>query len=840
MADITTTLGLDDRQFLNSIKNAEQSVTNFGNKFNAEIGKLNNSLGTLKEMLGIAVVAKFVSEIAKSAVEIRRLSEATGMTISSITNFKKELASVGATGEQATSAIADFSKNVGEAANNGGDVLKAFNQLGISLSDIASLDEQDLMAKTVEGLKKIGPGAEQAALQAKIFGDSLKGVPLGQISSGFTQYTAKSLESADAIRKAAEATVALNKVFSAITNQVLILLKPFAEFTSKLLEMQGVGSAISSTLVGIAAALTALFVVEKLVKVFQWASAALLMFGTAASRLVPWVGAAVIAFEILNGVLKGLTDNSIFEWIEQLAVKMGIISKTSKESAEAMAEEKNESAKLRDEKVRKLEVLEKEKKAMDQVLMAYQRSNAEQVNKMQLDTAMIGKGEELKNSETALAEMRKRNADQVAELNKKISETTDPTLQAQYAKSIEDVNEVYKIQSATLEDAIERQKLKNREDRQSIFNNQEIEALQKRVTNLQLESATMALPALVQEYKKVEKAAREAVDAELLAEAKKRGGTNAKIDDLPTAYVEGERAKAAARAETEKAEMAANARAKAAEAERQYGIKERIQSENDLRGVQDEINKLTLTEMEKKNYDIAAAAKARAKAEIEAQEALLNRRLDPAEAEAYYKAAAAGVEDLKNKTRELDDASRTWNTGWTQAMNDYVRTASDGAANAKAVFSTVFKGMEDLIINFAKTGKLEWKGLVNSIIEQLLRQELQANFARLFGGGSGAGSGGGGLFGAIGSGISKFAGMFAQGGNIPAGQFGIAGEAGAEIITGPATVTPMANLSGGGATNITYNISAVDARSFQQLVAADPSFMYAVTLKGQRMMPGGR
>jgi len=39
-------------------------------------------------------------------------------------------------------------------------------------------------------------------------------------------------------------------------------------------------------------------------------------------------------------------------------------------------------------------------------------------------------------------------------------------------------------------------------------------------------------------------------------------------------------------------------------------------------------------------------------------------------------------------------------------------------------------------------------------------------------------------------------------------------------------------------TNVTYNINATDARSFQQMIAQDPSFLYAVTLRGQNMIPG--
>ena len=55
---------------------------------------------------------------------------------------------------------------------------------------------------------------------------------------------------------------------------------------------------------------------------------------------------------------------------------------------------------------------------------------------------------------------------------------------------------------------------------------------------------------------------------------------------------------------------------------------------------------------------------------------------------------------------------------------------------------------------------------------------------------------------------------------------------GPEFITGPANITPM----GGSMGNVTYNINAVDAPSFQSLVARDPGFIHAVAMQGARSL----
>jgi hypothetical protein len=61
----------------------------------------------------------------------------------------------------------------------------------------------------------------------------------------------------------------------------------------------------------------------------------------------------------------------------------------------------------------------------------------------------------------------------------------------------------------------------------------------------------------------------------------------------------------------------------------------------------------------------------------------------------------------------------------------------------------------------------------------------------------------------------------------------VVGEAGPELVAGPARVTPMNNNNGGGDT-VTYNINAVDANSFRNLISRDPEFLHAVVQKGAR------
>lgn len=268
---------------------------------------------------------------------------------------------------------------------------------------------------------------------------------------------------------------------------------------------------------------------------------------------------------------------------------------------------------------------------------------------------------------------------------------------------------------------------------------------------------------------------------------------------------------------------------------RQFVLKQQADMSEKIQSIQNDMAKLTMTEIEKKYYDIEEAANASARAAIRAEEARRGSPLTQQEVNQYYENARKGVEILKMETLELYENSRTFETGWKQAFNSYVDDATNAAKAAQAIFQKTTQGMEDLIVNFAKTGKFEFKSFINSILEDLLRSQVRQLMAQIFNIG-GASKGGSTLLGSVGRLLG-----FANGGIVPTNSPILVGERGPEIISGAAgrVVTPNSNI-GLGTTNVIYNISAVDAMSFKQLVAQDPGFIYAVTQQGAKSIPGTR
>ena len=112
-----------------------------------------------------------------------------------------------------------------------------------------------------------------------------------------------------------------------------------------------------------------------------------------------------------------------------------------------------------------------------------------------------------------------------------------------------------------------------------------------------------------------------------------------------------------------------------------------------------------------------------------------------------------------------------WQNGSLEALQNYVDNASNISSKLEDVFTKAFKGAEDALLQFVRTGKLDFKSLADSIITDLVRiaiqQQITKPFAEYMQTGIGSGSGFGGM---IGSALSAF---FGSGMNIDTGGIGI-------------------------------------------------------------------
>jgi lambda family phage tail tape measure protein len=120
-----------------------------------------------------------------------------------------------------------------------------------------------------------------------------------------------------------------------------------------------------------------------------------------------------------------------------------------------------------------------------------------------------------------------------------------------------------------------------------------------------------------------------------------------------------------------------------------------------------------------------------------------------ARAEAFLKAGADAVRVAEWRAEMELKYSRDASAGMKRALRDYADEAMDLGKGVEGAVKNAFSGMEDALVNFVQTGKLEFSDLVNSIIADLARiavrqsitgplaSGLESALGSLFGGGGG-------------------------------------------------------------------------------------------------------
>lgn len=199
--------------------------------------------------------------------------------------------------------------------------------------------------------------------------------------------------------------------------------------------------------------------------------------------------------------------------------------------------------------------------------------------------------------------------------------------------------------------------------------------------------------------------------------------------------------------------------------------------------------------LELENRRSQAAALAGERGLTEAQKTEFDRRLALIN-EFQGKSIQSYLESVeRRKAAEAD-----WSNGASEAAQNYLDRVQNVAAQVADAFTNAFKSIEDVFVNFAKTGKLEFKSLADSIISDIARiyarklvAGLVGNFFSATSGGVGGSSGG--LFSSFFSGIF---GKKADGGPVTAGQTYLVGERGMELFTPntSGTITSNEELAG--------------------------------------------
>jgi lambda family phage tail tape measure protein len=111
---------------------------------------------------------------------------------------------------------------------------------------------------------------------------------------------------------------------------------------------------------------------------------------------------------------------------------------------------------------------------------------------------------------------------------------------------------------------------------------------------------------------------------------------------------------------------------------------------------------------------------------LDNQAAEASKRFTDEGRDAYLKATEA-VKAHKAALVDLQDQQkRTWTVGASEALRDYLENARNVAQQTKELFSHAFQNMEDSLVQFVKSGQLNFQKFADDVITDLIRIQVRA------------------------------------------------------------------------------------------------------------------
>jgi lambda family phage tail tape measure protein len=801
--------------------NVSPAVRNL-DKLQNRVEKLNDSFENMRGALAGLALGAFAVSAIKFADSMQDLSNATGIAVNSIVGLTKTFQASGGDAEQARQAIIKLSLSIAEAADGGKNAQLAFKSVGVSLEDIARLSEEDILAKTIDGLARIQDPATRLKTAVELLGKGARGIDFTAVAAGYTSAAAEAAKYNDAIAKSA----ALNDKFEAAVGKLkLTLLQTFAPFADAInnLDDQKINQIIESmtklavAVAGLAAALKGLEIVAKvfiflqsslllvgggfaaLVKTFsafatQWRGfmAALsagtpalqaigVTLGVLASKRIPYLikslgmlakgflGIAGVLYTVYE-VINAFTNNALSNWLSSTYNKVkdilglgGATPSTGGMSPEEVAAE--------NERIKNRAAAAKADKENQQRLREAQAYYKEQARQLQANTdAFKRQGEEIvKNLQLEVA-------------FNGVSEDTVEIIKAQNDAYKRTADEIQKLKE-------QKAALKPEETELAKLIDEQIAKIQ-RLGQEQANQATAAIQQL-QAQRDAQDRLNHALemkslaiknDESLLQLQEQLGLVGQYGDALQNNLV-------------------------------------KLDVERELRG---KLNEYAIKQLELENQR-AKLGEDNFNREMAQLEALRQAAVGYANArlEAENKIIAA------TRKSEREDVA-----GAVGKRLEELQRSVDPTVIALQKVDSVFGNMGRAIDDFVKTGKFKFKDFTLSIIQDLIAIELKAQATKFLTSVLGnAGSFLGSLFG------------FANGGNPPVNKPSIVGERGPELFVPKTagTVVPNEMLGmGSGPVNNTYitnNISAIDAKSVAQLFAENRKTLLGSVKMAEKELP---
>ena len=432
IARLGVVLGLSTAEFTQGLGQATLKLSQFVDKAKPAI------LGVTAAMT--ALTAKTVAY----ADQVTDVADANDLAISTVMALGTALAVSGGKAENAGKLLSAFSSKIDNAAQGNEEAQKTFQRLGVSLSDIASSTNEQLLDKVVQKLASMKDPITRNALAMEAFSKAGKGIVWDQFVQQLEAGRQKYAESAEGIRAMADAADNLQIIMKSLMGEVakgvgedLKLVVDYLQQMSD--KTKGVGDVfrtVFETVVVLGSDIA--FVFGRIAGAFDRFSIGLMASGTeVAAFWKKYNEESELARQNLDRFQRKLLDNS--PNADADAQKGGFYggSKTGDSAKRAIEETKKNQQML---------------KAAQMLSEEYRQQEAIQLQQLAIAGQMIGMTQNEAQIQQAINAVIKSTQSSVDSINKKradaVNANASPKVIAEYDKQID---KIYELQDTFIE-----------------------------------------------------------------------------------------------------------------------------------------------------------------------------------------------------------------------------------------------------------------------------------------------------------------------------------------------------------------------------------------------------
>lgn len=863
MADLSYTVTVNSSGAVTSLKKIETEVNKINTGFKTldkQTKTVTDTFGKLKQAVAGIAFVNLVNSTLNFARGMQQASTATSIAIGTINDFANAVGTAGGDANKAVGDVIDFVAGLKDAKDGSAGAQIELAKVGVTLQDLATLSNEDIFKKTVKGLAQIEDAATRNALAVKMLGKNFKDIDVRQVAGSMGGGGGGGGANISAINAAADAQKALATNFNNFQAAILNVLEPIAKVVA------GINLTVQEF--------------TSLIKIVAAATAAFLIF-TKGFTVLKTIGDAVFSKQFTPGMTKSMDllkqfGNQFFQIAGQaqlfgknvaraltgIAVAFGLVNTAGAGSISVfraigaaifnllrMFGRFANVALIIYSVVEVLSLLEK-KFLKTNYIDSFFESIAIGMEKV---VAMIPGMkwyaklmEDSRKGPQFLDQSEVDRENKLLQQKYKTAEITKKIVDAQRGQQLEADKSVraYIEQNAEIQRQIGFQN--------TLIGMDDTEAARKSKM-YELETGYLnQVNALKTKYVDMQAAAVNGTDEEKAAFAAFAATMGSTVGKLATEYEKQMTAMSGLIDSTETAVLKEKDR---------LNVIERITSAMELQKQAAEATSAIHGDISKQMKDIDYKNMQRGQSPAQQMLNDVNKAVDEFQAQAAGKIMSVfetedGFRNIEQMNSELAkmyaqsealrqsklaDAmqSRDWATGWTDAFDSYLDSATNAYKIAGEQFNAITNGMTSAIDKFVDDGKFSFGDFATSVIKDLLKIELRAQAAMAMSAFKGAG-GAGGILSSLGS---FFGGFFAEGGQPPVGKPSIVGENGPELFIPKSSGTVVPNGQGMGSTVNNYitnnNISAVDGQSVAKLFADNRRSLLGATQLAQKELPYG-